>query len=67
MGPGMGGGVQFSAGIGFFPSLFGLQFQTIGLDRRPARPLTPEEAHQEVLARLWFAVGTIVLLAFLFL
>jgi hypothetical protein len=72
LGPGVGGpgGVTFSAGFGFFPSLFGLQFQTFGMDRPRGRhpgPLTPDEAHQQMLARLWFAMGVLVILFFLFL
>lgn len=74
---GNNGGVSFSAGFGFFPSLFGLQFQTFNLgggsgsangpngagnNRHPQRPLTPEEQNQIALSRMLFFVGTFIVL-----
>lgn len=72
----------FTAGFGFFPSLFGLQFQTFGIGSGahsgndagrggggPGRdqPLSPEEQHQLLLSRVLLAVGCLVVLMLLFL
>jgi len=63
------GGVAFGGGIGFFPSLFGLQFQTFGLDaaRPRGQPLTREEEHQVLLSRMMLFLGVAVLATLLFL
>lgn len=71
-GEGGGGGpgsVAYNAGIGFFPSLFGLQFQTFGLDaaRPRGQPLTREEEHQVFLSRMMLFLGIAVLATLLFL
>jgi hypothetical protein len=67
--------MTFAAGFGFFPSIFGLQFQTIHTGRpRPAgggalhsRPLTPEEQSQQQLERAMLAIGGIILFCLLFM
>ena len=64
----------FTAGFGFFPSLFGLTFQTYGLGPPPPRangrgPQMPrdEELHQLLLSRMLFIFGCLVILMLLFL
>lgn len=68
-----GGGVSFSAGFGFFPSLFGLQFQTF----TPPAPvsmggggsgggggsaaMTADEAQQAFLSKLLLMLGIFTL------
>jgi E3 ubiquitin-protein ligase RNF5 len=57
-----GGNLAFSAGFGFFPSLFGLQFQT--LSAIPShQPITVEEIQQANLSKALIALGTVVVLA----
>jgi E3 ubiquitin-protein ligase RNF5 len=60
------GGITFSAGFGFFPSLFGLQFQSF----TPLLPSNgienPEEAQQLYLSRVLFLLGFAVILCLLF-
>jgi E3 ubiquitin-protein ligase RNF5 len=62
------GVVTFSAGFGFFPSLFGLQFQSFPNPptNQPDRPLTDEEIQQRHLSNALFALGGLVLLALIF-
>jgi hypothetical protein len=61
--------VHFSAGFGFFPSLFGLQFQTIGIwpPRGASAPFSPEETHHQFLERVLLSVGTLIIFFMLFL
>ena len=67
-GGGHGGGVALTAGFGFFPSLFALQFTTIGLDRpRNAGPPTREEQHQLLLSRVLLTLGVAAVLYLMFL
>mmetsp|Transcript_7339 Transcript_7339/g.14823 ORF Transcript_7339/g.14823 Transcript_7339/m.14823 type:complete len:196 (-) Transcript_7339:125-712(-) len=60
------GGISFSAGFGFFPSLFGLQFQSFAHAGLSANQSPEEEAQQAYLSRvLWFlAVAVVLCLAF---
>ena len=64
-GNGMGLG---TGGVGFFPSLFGLQFQSFA----PLEPafrggnLSPEEQQQAYLSRLLLMLGSFVILCLLF-
>jgi E3 ubiquitin-protein ligase RNF5 len=62
------GNMSFSVGFGFFPSLFGLQFQNFTpVQPQTGRPLTPEEIEQQKLSRVLMGIGIIVLSALLFL
>lgn len=59
-------GVSATGNSGFFPSLFGLQFQNFIPANVPTnRALTPEEQQQEHLTRVLIALGSIVFVAFL--
>lgn len=59
-------GVSATGNSGFFPSLFGLQFQNFIPANVPGnRALTPEEQQQEHLTRVLIALGSIVFVAFL--
>jgi hypothetical protein len=63
------GGMSFSAGFGFFPSLFGLQFQSFAPMPPPpteGQPLTAEQREQEFISRLLLGLGTLVVLGLLF-
>ena len=65
------GGMSFSAGFGFFPSLFGLQFQSFAppisqIPNDGNRPLTPEELEQKMLSRFLLVLGSMVILGLLF-
>lgn len=62
-----GGTFLFSAGMGFFPSLFGLQFQRFPPARNPnqAAEMSPEERNQEMLSRLLLILGSVVILCLL--
>jgi E3 ubiquitin-protein ligase RNF5 len=63
----MPGNIQFQAGFGFFPSLFGLTWTTtIGnFDNNSTgdseRRLSPEEAHQLIISRSLFAIAAIII------
>lgn len=62
--------VQFAAGFGFFPSLFGLQFTAANVGRPPRAPgvpMTAEESHVHFLERVFLATGGLVLFFLLFL
>ena len=61
--------VHFSAGFGFFPSLFGLQFQTVGVcpPRGATAPFSPEEIHHQFLERVLLSVGMLIIFFMLFL
>ncbi len=59
------GGVSFSAGIGFFPSLFGLQFQSFA----PASGTgseQEEDEHRAYLSRVLLFLGVSVILCLIF-
>ena len=58
-----GGGQPFSVGFGFFPSLFGLQFQvyTPEIERNPNAPPTAEETEHQRLAYLMTVMGCVVI------
>jgi hypothetical protein len=77
---GLPGGLTFSAGFGFFPSLFGLQFTSFNLGQGGLAggggrmrgvggqvAYTPEERHQLMLERVIMALGFIIILFLLFL
>ncbi len=69
------GGIAFSAGFGFFPSLFTLQFTTGlgpgagggGHGGGARRPAGPDDAHQAFLERVMLAVGLVILFFLLFM
>jgi E3 ubiquitin-protein ligase RNF5 len=64
-----GGGMTFSAGLGFFPSLFGLQFQYYASSRssqRDPQDMTRDEITELYLSRLLVVLGTVVILALIF-
>jgi hypothetical protein len=47
-----------TVGYGFFPSLFGLQFQTVNMPpRAPGAPLSRDEQQQLLVSRALFALG----------
>lgn len=65
------GGMSFSGGFGFFPSLFGLQFQSFAppMPSTPNdgnRPLTHEESEQKMMSRFLLVLGTLVILGLIF-
>lgn len=59
------GGISFSAGFGFFPSLFGLQFQSFAPGGTSA-PQSEEDAQQAYLSRVLLFLGLSVILCLLF-
>jgi E3 ubiquitin-protein ligase RNF5 len=59
------GGISFSAGFGFFPSLFGLQFQSFAPAGSNAAQ-AEEEAQQAYLSRVLLVLGVAVILCLLF-
>ena len=59
------GGISFSAGFGFFPSLFGLQFQSFAPAPNSATQ-TEEDAQQAYLSRILLLLGVTVILCLLF-
>jgi E3 ubiquitin-protein ligase RNF5 len=63
------GGVTFSAGFGFFPSLFGLQFQSFAppaVTTTANGVQTSEDAQQAYLSRVLLFLGIVVILCLLF-
>lgn len=68
------GGVSFSAGMGFFPSLFGLQFQSFaptavgggGSNANTAASEAEDEAQRAYLSRVLLFLGISVILCLLF-
>lgn len=65
------GGVTFSAGMGFFPSLFGLQFQSFapvpsGGAGGAAGTVDEDEEHRAYLSRVLVFLGISVILCLLF-
>lgn len=59
------GGISFSAGFGFFPSLFGLQFQSFAPAGTSGTQLE-EDAQQAYLSRVLLFLGVSVILCLLF-
>lgn len=62
------GGVTFSAGFGFFPSLFGLQFQSFNTaqpQQNNEENMTAEERQQAFLSRLLLMLGSFIILCLL--
>lgn len=57
------GVVTFTASFGFFPSLFGLQFQPFPNSRASDRPLTDDEIQQMNISKALVALGCCVILA----
>mmetsp|Transcript_5393 Transcript_5393/g.5531 ORF Transcript_5393/g.5531 Transcript_5393/m.5531 type:complete len:196 (+) Transcript_5393:110-697(+) len=65
------GGMSFSAGFGFFPSLFGLQFQNFAPPIPPpptdgSRAPTRDENDQALLSSVLIALGIVVILGLIF-
>ncbi len=61
-----GGGISFTGNFGFFPSLFGLQFQEfVPQPTRYGTILTPAEQHEQFLYRVLIAMGSVVFVCFL--
>jgi len=60
------GSVAFTGTFGFFPSLFGLQFQNYVPPLPTNRVLTPEEEHEKFLAKVLFTIGGVVLACLVF-
>jgi E3 ubiquitin-protein ligase RNF5 len=67
------GGVNFAAGVGFFPSLLGLQFQGFatsgqgqGQNTADNRPLTADEQAQLNTSRFLMILGSLVLICLIF-
>lgn len=59
------GGIHFSAGFGFFPSLFGLQFQSF-VPQPSINGTVEEEAQKLYLTRILYILGVSVVLCLLF-
>eukprot|EP01084_Bolivina_argentea_P281731 482095_1 len=62
-------GATFTAGIGFFPSLFGLQFQFgtgIPTGHAANHPLTADELQQSFWSRVLLLIGTFIVFCLLF-
>lgn len=59
------GGISFSAGFGFFPSLFGLQFQSFAPAGNNAAQ-AEEDAQQAYLSRVLLILGISVIMCLLF-
>lgn len=60
------GGSSFAAGFGFFPSLFGLQFQSFAPAPAIAATDAEEEAQRKYLSRVLLFLGLSVILCLLF-
>ena len=62
-----GTGNDMTSGVGFFPSLFGLQFQSYAVQPPipNGRPPTPEEIQQEFLSKILIGLGSFVILCLL--
>ena len=60
------GAVAFTGTFGFFPSLFGLQFQNYVPPLPTNRALTPEEEHERFLSKVLFTIGGVVLACLVF-
>jgi len=59
------GNMSFSAGFGFFPSIFGLQFQTFQTPQRNEQ-VTPEESSQIFYSQLFMTLGIFIIVFLLF-
>mmetsp|Transcript_31688 Transcript_31688/g.40640 ORF Transcript_31688/g.40640 Transcript_31688/m.40640 type:complete len:241 (-) Transcript_31688:325-1047(-) len=59
--------ISFSAGFGFFPSLFGLQFQSFNTtpNNQNNANMTQEEQQQAMLSRLLLMLGSFIILCLL--
>lgn len=60
------GGVAFTGTFGFFPSLFGLQFQNYVPPLPTNRALSPDEEHEKFLAKVLMTIGGLVLACLVF-
>eukprot|EP01039_Chlorochromonas_danica_P007409 gene7409-8195_t len=60
------GGMTFSAGMGFFPSLFGLQFQSFAPAPAPGATDEEDDEHRAYLSRVLLFLGISVILCLLF-
>jgi E3 ubiquitin-protein ligase RNF5 len=60
------GAASFAAGFGFFPSLFGLQFQSFAPASTSAPLDEEEELHRKYLSRVLLILGLSVILCLLF-
>jgi E3 ubiquitin-protein ligase RNF5 len=61
------GGLTISAGFGFFPSLFGLQFQNIPISASSSNTApNTDEAQNLQLSRILIVLGIVVIMALLF-
>ena len=62
------GAVAFTGSFGFFPSLFGLQFQNFvpPLPPNANGTLSPEEEHERFLSKMLVAIGGLVVLSLIF-
>lgn len=60
------GGASFAAGFGFFPSLFGLQFQSFAPGPATAQLDEEEERHRKYLSRVLLLLGASVITCLLF-
>lgn len=60
------GGVNFAAGMGFFPSLFGLQFQSFAPGPNGTASDSEDEEHRAYLSRVLLFLGVSVILCLLF-
>jgi len=62
-----GAGNDMSSGFGFFPSLFGLQFQSFAVQPPTSvgRPPTQDEIQQEFLSKVLIGLGSFVILCLL--
>jgi hypothetical protein len=59
-------GVSFSAGFGFFPSLFGLQFQSFAPAPSGSAAESDDEMQQAYLSRVLLFLGLSVIFCLLF-
>lgn len=66
---GGGGGASFTVGYGFFPSLFGLQFHTVGGlgPGGPGAPQSREALQQQMVSRALIGVGVAMVLMLMLL
>lgn len=60
------GAVAFTGSFGFFPSLFGLQFQSFVPPLPTNRALTPDEEHENFLSKVLLTIGSLVVLCLIF-
>lgn len=60
------GAVAYTGSFGFFPSLFGLQFQSFVPPLPTNRALTPDEEHEKFLSKVLLVIGSLVVLCLVF-